>query len=137
MTVSIPPFANSLSDAFSGLGCYVDKYGKPARSAGFISWESKATAYAHRGPHILLFSSGFIEVRNITSGELVQVIEATDMRLLHTGLTEQDMLVVAMTGTIEDGEGLSEKVAELTQTTAIDTRAPMVRVEQMWDEWDV
>jgi hypothetical protein len=52
-------------------------------------------------------------------------------------LTEQDMFVVAMTGTINDGEGLSEKIAELTQTAALDTRTPIVRVEQLWDEWDM
>jgi RHO1 GDP-GTP exchange protein 1/2 len=137
MMVSIPLLANSLSDTFSELGCYIDKYGKPARSAGFISWECKATAYAHRGPHVLLFSPEFIEVRSIASGELVQVIEGADVRLLHTGFTQQDMLVVAMTGTIENEEGLSEKIVELTRTTALDTRAPVVRVEQLWDEWDM
>lgn len=137
MTVSIPLLAYSLSDAFPELGFHVDKFGKPVRSAGYVSWESKAAAYAHRGPHLLLFSHEFIEVRGIASGELVQVIEGTDVRLLHSGLTEPDMLVVAMTGTIEDVGGLSENIVELTQTAALNDRAPMERVEQLWDEWDM
>jgi RHO1 GDP-GTP exchange protein 1/2 len=135
--VSVPLLASSLFDPFSELGFYVDKFGKPTRSAGYISWECKATAYAYRGPHVFLFSPGYIELRSIASGELVQVIEGTDVRLLHTGLTEQDMLVAAMTGTVEDGEGLSEKIVELTQTAALDTQTPIVRVEQLWDEWDM
>lgn len=115
----------------------MDSHGKPARSAGYISWECKATAYAHRGPHLLLFSPRFIEVRGLASGKLVQVIEGKDVRLVHSGLTKEDMLVAAMTGDIEDENGLSEKVQELVQTTAIDAQELMGRVEQQWDEWDV
>lgn len=119
---------------FLDFGCYIDKHGKPARSAGYISWECKATAYAHRGRHLLLFSPRFIEVRCIASGKLIQVIEGKDVRLVHSGLTEEDMLVAAMTGDVDDESGLSEKVQELVQTTAIDAQG---RVEQQWDEWDV
>jgi hypothetical protein len=122
---------------FVDFGCYMDSHGKPARSAGYISWECKATAYAHRGPHLLLFSPRFIEVRGLASGKLVQVIEGKDVRLVHSGLTKEDMLVAAMTGDIEDENGLSEKVQELVQTTAIDAQELMGRVEQQWDEWDV
>jgi len=123
---------------YDEFGCYTDKRGKPARLAGYIPWECRATAYAHRGPHLLLFSPKFIEVRTITSGKLVQVIEAGDVRLLHSGLTEEDMLVAAMTGDVDDGSGLSEKILELVQTTAIDdTQESGVRVEEHWEEWDM
>ncbi len=85
----------------------------------------------------MLFSAKFIEVRSIASGKLVQVIEGGDIRLVHSGSTEGDMLVVAMTGDFEDKNGLSEKVLELVPTAAIDAQEPMGRVEQLWDEWDV
>jgi len=138
MTVSILLSTYSWSDIFVEFGCYTDKRGKPAHSAGHIPWECRATAYAHRGPHLLLFSPKFIEVRTIASGKLVQVIEAKgDVRLLHSGLTEEDMLVAAMTGDVDDESGLSENVLELVQTTAIDTQEPAVRVQQHWDEWDM
>ena len=66
------------------------------------------------------------------------MIEATgDMRLLHSGLTGEDMLVAAMTGEVDDARGLSEEVLELVQTTAIDTGELAVRVQQHWDEWDM
>jgi len=59
------------------------------------------------------------------------------VRLLHAGLTEEDMLVATMTGDVEDESGLSEKVLELVPTTAIDVQAPVVRIQQYWDEWDM
>ena len=66
------------------------------------------------------------------------MIEAGDVRLLHSGLTEEDMLVAAMTGEVDDKSGLSEKVVELVQTTAIDdTQESAVRVQEHWDEWDM
>ncbi|KAH8994939.1 hypothetical protein EDB92DRAFT_1814889 [Lactarius akahatsu] len=108
------------------LGCYINKFGKPARSGSYIPWECKASAFAHRGHHLLLFSPGFIEV-----------IEAGDVRLLHSGLTGTDMLVAGMTGSVDDASGLSEKLVELVQTEAIDVKAPIVRTEQLWDEWDM
>ncbi|KAI9512110.1 hypothetical protein F5148DRAFT_1166295 [Russula earlei] len=122
---------------YDEFGCYIDQRGQPTRSAGYISWECRARAYAHRGPHLLLFSPRFIEVRSIASGKLVQVIEGRDVRLLHSGLTEEDMLIAAMTGDVEDESGLSEKVLELVPTTAIVATAPTLDVEQLWDEWDM
>ncbi|KAH9063839.1 hypothetical protein EDB87DRAFT_1829598 [Lactarius vividus] len=122
---------------YDEFGCYLNKFGKPARSGSYIPWECKASAFAHRGHHLLLFSLGFIEVRTVASGRLVQVIEANDVRLLHSGLTETDMLVAGMTGNVDNASGLSEKLVELVQTTAIDVRAPIVRTEQLWDEWDM
>ena len=66
------------------------------------------------------------------------MIEAGDVRLLHSGLTEEDMLVAAMTGEVDDKSGLSEKVLELVQTTTIDdSQESAVRVQEHWDEWDM
>jgi len=143
MTVSIyllahfPTSTYLLFLLFSEFGCYIDNQGIPVRSAGYISWECRATTYAHRGTHLLLFSPKFIEVRSIASGKLVQVIEGEDVRLVHSGLAEEDMLVAAMTGDIEDENGLSEKVLELVPTAAIDVQEQVGSVEQYWDEWDV
>ena len=49
---------------------------------------------------------------------------------LHSDLMEVDMLVVAMTGDVEDENGLSEKILELVPTAAIDTQEVMEHVEQ-------
>jgi hypothetical protein len=137
MTVSRLPLAGCCLTFLVEFGCYIDNDGNPTRSAGYISWECRATAYAHRGPHLLLFSPRFIEVRSIASGKLVQAIGGRDVRLLQSGLTEEDMLVAVMTGGVEDENGLSEKVLELVPTAAIDAHTPMVRTEQHWAAWDM
>lgn len=74
-------------------------------------------------------------MRTIASGQLVQVIEGEDVRLLYSGLTESDMLVAGMTGDVHDASGLSEKLVELVPTTAIDAGASIARPVQVWDEW--
>jgi len=56
---------------------------------------------------------------------------------MYSGLTEEDMLVAAVRGDIEDENGLSEKVLELVPTAAIDAQNLVGPVEQYWDEWDV
>jgi RHO1 GDP-GTP exchange protein 1/2 len=114
----------------------VDKHGVPSRSSGYLRWESTATSYAHRGEHVLLFSPDFVEIRNVTSGRLIQVIEASDIRLLHTGLTSADPLLIAMTGTKSDEQGLSEKIVELTQTAEL-RPTPLTGVDSAWEEWDM
>jgi hypothetical protein len=61
----------------------------------------------------LLLSPGYIEVRNIDTGGLVQMAEVNEMRLLRSGLTEPGMLVAAMIGGTEDDGGRTEMIVEL------------------------
>ena len=91
----------------------MDHAGKPARTSYYTQWERKASTYARRGPHLLLLSPGYIEVRNIDTGGLVQMAEVNEMRLLRSGLTEPGMLVAAMVGGTEDDGGRTEKIVEL------------------------
>ena len=76
------------------------------------------TSFAHRGNHVLLFSPDFIEVRNINTGRLVQVIEGTDQRLLHCGQEEdaRNSILIAMKGSKDDQDGVSDKITELVET---------------------
>jgi len=126
------------------LGCYVTKYGVPSRKNGFIRWETKAMSYPHRGSHVLLFSSEFIEIRSLSTGRLDQVIEGIDIRLLlHTDLksySADDTLLVAMRGAKDDKDGVSDKIIELVQTSEFSSaQTPMTStpMEGMWDEWDM
>ncbi|KAG2157870.1 uncharacterized protein EDB93DRAFT_730686 [Suillus bovinus] len=129
---------------YDTLGCYITKYGVPSRKSGFILWETKATSFAHRGSHVLLFSSEFIEIRSISTGRLDQVIEGRDIRLLlHTNLKSHpgdDTLLVAMRGTKDDKDGVSDKIIELVRTGEFNSmQTPMIStpVEGLWDEWDM
>ena len=121
------------------LGCYITKRGVPSRSAGFIRWETPATSYASRGNHLLLFSTLFIEVRDLSTGRIVQVIEGTNIRLLHAGgptYGEDEAILVAMKGTKDDKNGTSERIVELLQTSPISS-TPAAPVPALWDEWDI
>lgn len=129
---------------YDTLGCYITKHGVPSRKSGFIRWETKATSFAHRGSHVLLFSSDFIEIRSLSTGRLDQVIEGSDIRLLlHTNLKSQsadDTLLVAMRGTKDDKDGVSDKIIELVQTaefSSMQTPVATTPMEGIWDEWDM
>jgi hypothetical protein len=100
---------------FLDFGCFVDHAGQPARPHYYIEWERRANSYARpsRGPHLLLLSSVYIEVRSIDSGKLVQIVDVHDMRLLRSSLTEPAMLVAAMIGGTDDDGGRTERLGEL------------------------
>jgi CNH domain len=98
---------------FPDLGCFVDQAGNPARTDYYIEWERKATAFARRGPHLLLFSPGYIEVRNIDTGKLFRMVEVNELRLLRSGLTEGRLFVGVMTGGAEADGSRTEKLVEL------------------------
>jgi hypothetical protein len=128
-----------VSSSFPAIGCYITKYGVPSRSAGYIRWETKATSFAHRGNHVLLFSPEFIEVRNVTTGRLVQVIEGTDLRLLHCEhKDDSDTILIAKKGRRDDQDGVSDQITELVETVEITTPSTArVAQENLWDEWDM
>ncbi|EGN99254.1 hypothetical protein SERLA73DRAFT_168758 [Serpula lacrymans var. lacrymans S7.3] len=139
--------ASELLVIYDTMGCYITKHGVPCRSSGFVRWETSVTTFAQRGDHVLLFSSDFIEVRNISKGRLVQVIEGSDIRLLqHNSLSEDrtdDNLLVGMKGEKNDKEGISDKILELVETTEFNSlQAPstanaVANVGGIWDEWDM
>ncbi len=92
----------------------MDRDGKFARTDFYyIEWERKATAFARHGQHILLFSPGYIEVRNIDTGRLFRMVEVNELRLLRSGLTEGRLLVGVMTGGAEADGSRPEKLVEL------------------------
>jgi len=90
-------------------------------------------SYAYRNGHILLISSEFIEVRNITTGRVVQVIEGHDIRLLSSGPHTSEAVLVAMRGGKQDQVSVSEKIVELNETEEI-VHSPEA---DTWGEWDM
>ncbi|KAJ7126687.1 hypothetical protein C8R44DRAFT_532223, partial [Mycena epipterygia] len=55
------------------------------REAATIEWEGNAEKAALHSPYILLFDSRFVEIRNIETGRLVQIIPGIDVRCLWDG----------------------------------------------------
>jgi len=118
-------------------GCYMTKYGLPSRDYGYIKWETEAVSYAYRDGHILLISPEFIEVRNVTTGRIVQVIEGHDIRLLSSGphMSKGDPVLIVMRGGKEDPFSFSEKIVELSETEEI-VHSPEANADR-WVEWDM
>jgi len=98
---------------YDELGCFIDENGNPGGSRYYTPWECTAGAYAHRGPHLLLFSSEIIEVRSVDTGKFIQIVEISHLRPLRCGLSEQGMLVAAMGNDAEGDEGHTEKLVEV------------------------
>jgi len=90
----------------------VDQAGQTGDSNYYIEWEHRAKAFVRRGPHLLLFSAGYIEVRNIDTGKLVRMIEVNGLRLLGSGLVDWPMPVAVITTKDRTGEQ-TEKLVEL------------------------
>lgn len=126
--------SNELLVVFDELGCYIDRHGVPCRSSGYLRWETKATSYAHRGEHVFLFSPEFIEIRSLATGKLVQVIEGSDIRLVHA--SERGMFV-AMRGDDKGGGGPSDTLVELVETADLTAQQQTSSVPGVWDEWDM
>ena len=122
------------------MGCYITKHGDPSRNSGFLRWESKATSYAHCGRAVLLFSSEFVEIRDVKTGRLVQVIEGNDVRLLHCGPREgTDRTVLIAMRDKQSVGGASEKIVELLETSVLSTPSAAGEDpgEELWAGWDM
>ncbi|KAH9960834.1 CNH domain-containing protein [Russula dissimulans] len=104
---------NDILLVYDAFGCFVAKDGKPARSSYHIEWERRATAPARRGPHLLLFSPGYLEVRDIETGKLVQIKETNEIRLLRSGLMGAGVLIAAMRGGTDNDGGRTERLVEI------------------------
>jgi hypothetical protein len=120
------------------VGCYIDKRGVPTRESNYIKWETKAISHATRNGHILLVSPEFIEIRNITTGRIVQVIEGRDIRLIYSGpyVGKEHPILVAMRGGKDDQDGVSDKIVEMIETEEISLMTPTAeQAPSVWDEW--
>jgi len=64
------------------LAFFVNSSGGRARQSMVIYWEGSPASFSLRAPYIFAFSAGFIEVRNVVTGELVQTIHGQNIRCL-------------------------------------------------------
>jgi len=98
---------------YEQFGCFIDDQGKTTTDqAYYVPWETTATAYALRGDHLLLFSSGFIEVRDVKTGKLVQIKEVHETRLLRSGWSGTCAPIAVMPGGTDSDGGRTERLVE-------------------------
>jgi hypothetical protein len=108
-----------------------------------VRWESKAESFTQRGRLVLLFSPTFIEIRDVNSGRLVEVLEGQGIRRLQADVPANsgDGVFVAMQSTVASGSNgtQSEKIVELLQTAEIGTGGvdSKMPASELWREWDM
>ncbi|KAJ1307769.1 hypothetical protein OPQ81_001856 [Rhizoctonia solani] len=128
--------SKELMVVYADFGCYVTKYGAPARQSAFVRWETRATSVAFRWHYALLFSPNYIEIRNVETGGLVQVIQEQDIRLLYSGPPYKGPVLAAMRGE-DDAQGKTDNVVEILETVPIEVRQDQTNDEALWGEWDL
>ncbi|KAF9525947.1 Dbl domain-containing protein [Crepidotus variabilis] len=87
---------------YDEFGLFVDRHGNSSRSTGIIEWEGTADRVAMHAPYILLFDTRFIEIRQVETGRLVQIIPGTDIRCVWDGRTLDGGAAVVPHGGTED-----------------------------------
>jgi hypothetical protein len=71
------------------------------------------------------------------------VIEGDDVRLLHQPQEKvtEDAILAVMKGGMDDKDGISEKLVELSETSEIgatpSTATTRANDDALWDEWDL
>ncbi|KAL0567525.1 Rho guanine nucleotide exchange factor [Marasmius crinis-equi] len=70
---------------YNEFGLFVNKHGDPSRAAGTIEWEGSAERVALHSPYVLLFDNRFIEIRQLETGTLVQIIPGKDIHCIWDG----------------------------------------------------
>ncbi|KAL0095975.1 hypothetical protein J3Q64DRAFT_1705606 [Phycomyces blakesleeanus] len=84
-------------------GFYIDSKGNRTRRDFIIEWEGHPESFAFSYPHVIAFDPSFIEIRNIETGELEQVIKGNNIRCLSNGhKTELPLIFGVMTDPQKD-----------------------------------
>ncbi|CAO3582374.1 unnamed protein product [Absidia cylindrospora] len=65
---------------YNEFGFFVDQRGRWIRSSHIMEWEGEPDAFALSYPYVLAFEPGFIEIRNILTGEVDQLIRGKNIR---------------------------------------------------------
>ncbi|XP_006459443.1 hypothetical protein AGABI2DRAFT_201698 [Agaricus bisporus var. bisporus H97] len=132
--------AHELLMIYDSIGYYVTKQGVPTRSFGYIRWETPVSAFAQRGNNIVLVSSRFIEIRDIATGKIVQVLEGADVRLMYSGPpthNKDDRILLAMRGSKGQDGSFADRLVELIETVEYVPQTPAMAEPVMWTEWDL
>lgn len=73
---------------YSDFSFFVNRNGWRARPDWRISWEGNPNAFALSDPYILAFEPNFIEIRHIETSELIHIMTAKNIRMLHASTRE-------------------------------------------------
>ncbi|CAG8521225.1 70_t:CDS:10 [Ambispora leptoticha] len=122
----IPNSGGDLLLCYDEFAFYVNKVGWRSRHDWHITWEGAPTSFAFRDPYLLAFEPSFIEVRNVETGLLEQIIEGHNLRCLYSD-NRGNILVVTNDPTSDCSEVFSLNLSDdrrsslLSEATSIAT----------------
>ncbi|KAI8887425.1 hypothetical protein K501DRAFT_175556, partial [Backusella circina FSU 941] len=70
---------------YDGYGLFIDRKGNRLFPDFLIEWEGMPESFAFSYPYVLAFDPSFIEVRNIHTGTIEQIIRGKNLRCLNNG----------------------------------------------------
>lgn len=77
---------------YTDFSFFVNRNGWRARSDWLINWEGKPTTFALSHPYLLAFEQNFIEIRHLETSQLVHIITAKNIRMLHSSTREVNLI---------------------------------------------
>ncbi|TKA64258.1 hypothetical protein B0A49_05871 [Cryomyces minteri] len=86
--IHIERLASEFLLCYTDFSFFVNRNGWRARPDWKITWEGSPQAFAIFNPYILAFEPSFIEVRHMETGELVHILTAKNIRMLHSSTRE-------------------------------------------------
>ncbi|KAI0315023.1 CNH domain-containing protein [Amylostereum chailletii] len=63
---------------------YINRSGWRSRRDFMVHWEGSPTAFALHYPYVLAFEPTFVEIRNVETGAMAQIIQGNNLRCLFT-----------------------------------------------------
>ncbi|KAI8642651.1 hypothetical protein BD408DRAFT_386991 [Parasitella parasitica] len=82
---------------------YIDSKGNRLFTRFLIEWEGTPDSFAFSYPYVMAFDSSFIEVRNVITGAIEQIIRGKQIRCLNNGhKTELPLIFGSMTDPVKD-----------------------------------
>ncbi|KAJ3256695.1 RHO1 GDP-GTP exchange protein 2 [Boothiomyces macroporosus] len=89
---------NNFFLCYNDFGFYIDKLGRRVKHDWIVYWSGIPNAFSYVHPYIIAFEPNFIEVRNLETGNLQQIITTQNLRVLSTD-SSQIMCVMDSTET--------------------------------------
>ncbi|KAI7868800.1 hypothetical protein BDF14DRAFT_1880777 [Spinellus fusiger] len=88
---------------YHAYGFYINSKGNRTFPEFLIEWEGRPEAFAFNYPYVIAFDASFIEIRNIVTGSLEQVVRGHNIRCLNNGhKTELPIIFGVMTNPQKD-----------------------------------
>ncbi|KAN0129875.1 CNH domain containing protein, partial [Lactarius tabidus] len=82
--VAIYRIENEFLLCYDEFAFYINRGGRRSRKNFLVHWEGAPTSFAFQYPYVLAFKPTFVEIRNVETGSISQVIQGNNLRCLFT-----------------------------------------------------